>query len=283
MYEYRDVEHRGDVKRLSYEYTVDGEQVQKYVNVYVPYGYEEETPLDIMYMMHGGGGNPDAWMDASQVKNMLDRMIEEQKMRPVICVFPSYYPGKIRPDRHMDRDYDRNLTKAFAKELKEAVMPLVEGEFSTFAMNDLSMEGFVRSREHRAFTGFSMGACTTWFMFLEASDVIKNFLPLSGDCWALESQGGGKYPEKTAELLKEHVVASGMKKEDFLIYGATGTADIAYEPMKAQMEAMEKLTDVFDASESGNFKFYVEEGQRHSYEAVNRYLETLLPNVFPVN
>ncbi len=279
-YQYRDEDSRGRIERLEYEHPGEEGPVSKYVNVYLPADYDEKKPYDVLYMMHGGGGNPDAWLDASMVKNMLDRMIKDGSIRPIICVFPTYYPGKARKDRFMDRDYDRNLTKAFAKELRNEVIPLVETAFSTYA-KDVTEEGQRASRDHRAFTGFSMGACSTWYMFLEDCDIIHIFLPLSGDCWALEVQGGRTRAEETAAMLKQHVLDSGMTKEEFCILGATGTEDIAYPALSAQMEAMLKYPEVFDASENGNFTFYVEEGQRHSYDAVNRYLEVLLPRVFP--
>lgn len=279
MYEYRDVADHGRIERLSYQYMTPEGEVSKYVNVYLPYDYKEENNYEVLYLMHGGGGNADAWLDASGIKNMLDRMIEEGRIRPVIAVFASYYPGAPKKDRHMDRDYDRNLTRAFARELREAVIPLVEGKYSTFAQTT-SLEDLQASRDHRAFTGFSMGGCTTWYVFTEAMDLFRTFLPLSGDCWLLEVQGGQKRPEETARALKMAVESQQMGKEDFTLLCATGTEDIAYEAMKAQIAAMREIPELFDDGPGGNFCFYVEEGQRHSYDAVNRYLEVLLPRIF---
>lgn len=280
MYQYRDETCRGAIQRVEYDHQTEDGTVRKYFNVYVPAGYREDQPYDVLYMMHGGGGNPDAWLDASMVKNMLDRMIKDKTIRPILCVFPTYYPGEPRKDRFMDRNYDRDLTRAFAKELKEEVIPLMETTFSTYAKT-VDAEGQKASRDHRAFTGFSMGACTTWYMFLEAADVIRQFLPLSGDCWALEVQGGLKRAEETAAYLHQYVLDQGMTKDDFTLLCATGTEDIAYPAMKEMMAKMRNYPDVFDETEKGNFCFYVEEGQRHSYDAVNRYLEVLLPRVFP--
>ena len=37
---------------------------------YLPYGYDDRKPYDILYLMHGGGGNPDAWLDSSARKGV---------------------------------------------------------------------------------------------------------------------------------------------------------------------------------------------------------------------
>ena len=66
--------------------------------MYLPYGYnpeDKETKYDILYVIHGGGGNPDAWLDCCKVKNMLDYCFHAGVAKPFIAVFPSYYKEKI--------------------------------------------------------------------------------------------------------------------------------------------------------------------------------------------
>lgn len=64
QYQYHDVNFRGMIERISYRTTnPEGELLDKYANVYLPYGYDPEDSTrryNILYIMHGGGGNPDA-------------------------------------------------------------------------------------------------------------------------------------------------------------------------------------------------------------------------------
>ena len=93
FFEFQDENCRGRIER--FEYT-GAEGARKYALVYLPFGYydEPERRYDILYMMHGGGGSPDAWLDSCPFKNMLDRSIAAGEAKPMIVVFPSFYKDK---------------------------------------------------------------------------------------------------------------------------------------------------------------------------------------------
>ena len=64
LHRYHDVNRRGTVERLCYTAKdADGTVVSKYANVYLPYGYSTAQTYPALYLIHGGGGNPDAWLD----------------------------------------------------------------------------------------------------------------------------------------------------------------------------------------------------------------------------
>ena len=76
QYHYHDVDFRGTIERVIYTVTTPaGKILNKYANVYLPYGYDASDlakRYNILYLMHGSGGNPDAWLDCCPIKNMLD-------------------------------------------------------------------------------------------------------------------------------------------------------------------------------------------------------------------
>ena len=185
-YRHHDVELRGTVQRLNYQSTDDqGVVVHKYTNVYLPYGYDEspEKEYNILYVMHGGGGNPDAWLDSCLIKNELDFAFSEKEAEPFIVVFPTYYKRGAKADQKPDADrgYGNEQIRFFQKELREDLIPAAESKYRTFAHGDVSVESLQASRKHRAFSGFSMGGGTTWYAFTDNLDIIANFAPLSGD------------------------------------------------------------------------------------------------------
>ena len=88
---YRDIDYRGRIERVTYTGRhPEGGSCEKYANVYLPYGYDPcdaEKKYNVLYLMHGGGGNPDAWLDTCHIKNMLDCCFYDGAAEPFIAVF----------------------------------------------------------------------------------------------------------------------------------------------------------------------------------------------------
>ncbi len=285
LHGYRDVDYRGTIERV--EYTIQdhqGQPWQKYANVYLPYGYDAEKPYNILYLMHGGGGNPDAWLDCSQIKNALDRGFFEKRAEPFIVVFPTYYdliPSENRAEG-IDAAWENDQIRSFQKEFAQDLVPAVETRFHTFA-EQTDAQGLRASRGHRAFGGFSMGGGTTWYVFLYNLDIVSTFLPLSGDCWELKPMGGRLVPAETAKILAERTAEKGFTGKDFVIYGGTGDKDLGLDNMRPMLQAMEAYPDMFVFSEdpaSGNLHLTVKENAVHAYEEVYHHVWHYLPYLF---
>ena len=279
-YQQHDVAVRGKIERIEYK-TVNqkGKTVEKYANVYLPAGYTGEKPYNILYLMHGGGGNPDAWLDSSMLKNMLDYSFSVEEVDPCIVVTPTYY---TEGNGEAGFEHEGEKTMIFQTELVRDLIPAVESAYHTFA-ETTDAEGLKKSRLHRAFGGFSMGSVTTWNAFLKNIDAFAYFLPLSGDCWAIERLGGKTHADETAKYLHDAVISSGYGPEDFFIYTLTGTKDIAYDQVSGQVAAMRKFPDTFVEAGgfgNGNFLWHFEEGAVHTYEWVCQYLYQALPYLF---
>ena len=91
LHVWKDVDYRGRLVRLDYTTKdISGNPWYKYALVYLPYGYDDTKPYNILYLMHGGGGNPDAWTDCSQIKNALDQAFNDKLAEPFIVVFPTW-------------------------------------------------------------------------------------------------------------------------------------------------------------------------------------------------
>ena len=280
LHNYRDVDQRGTIVRINYEATgFDGERWTKYANVYLPYNYDEAKPYNILYLMHGGGGNPDAWLDCSKIKNALDRGFAEGIAEPFIAVFPTYY--NLIPSSHrtegVDASWEDGQIRTFQKEFEEDLVPAVESRFHTYA-EGTDLENLQKSRLHRAFGGFSMGGGTTWYVFLYHLDIVGTFLPLSGDCWEIEPMGGRLKPVETAALLAERTRAKGFTGKDFKIFAGTGDKDLGLQTMSPMLEELKKYPDVFAMED--NLFLAVKEDAVHAYEEVYHHVWHYLPQMF---
>ncbi|MFR5152743.1 MAG: alpha/beta hydrolase [Ruminococcus sp.] len=137
-------------------YATDERDVKKTAYVYLPYGYSEEKEYNILYLMHGTGDDEKYWLKTNPYnKTMLDNMIADGDIEPLIVVTPTFY---VEDDCADDLD---QLTYSFAKELRNDLMPEIESVYSTYAKS-ADDEGFAESRDHRAFAGLSRGAVTMY-------------------------------------------------------------------------------------------------------------------------
>lgn len=248
----------------------------KKLHVYLPYNYDASdanTKYNVLYLMHGGGENEDLLFggpgQSKELKRILDNMIANGDIEPLIVVTPTFYGGK-------------NDTALFHEELIDNVVPMVEAKYNTYA-EATDLNGLKASRDHRAFGGFSMGSVTTWYTYINCLDYFKYYIPLSGDCWAISQTGGDSVATQTAEYLAKVAKDAGYGPKDFYLFCATGAADIAYPNMLPQIDAMRRLTDTFVYSSDtnkGNFYFMVCEDGTHAWNWVNQYIYGILPDLF---
>lgn len=208
------------------------------------------------------------------------RLIENGEMKPVLIVTPTFYTEKNN-DKGVSGSFD--AVRKFPEELKNYLMPAVESRYSTFA-ETADDAGFTASRDHRAFSGFSMGSVTTWYVFEQCLSYFRDFIPISGDSWTEGMQGGQSKPSETAKTLSDAVVSQGYTGSDFFIYAMTGSEDIAEPMMTAQIEAMKEM-GVFRYTDSaisnGNFTYQVKDGGVHDMPYVKMYLYHALPILYP--
>jgi|GEM_PF-181184 len=276
--EYRaENEKQGTIEKLEYDTAnLENGMDTKYLNVYLPYGYDstnKDKKYDVLYLMHGGGENENLLFggpgESKELKRIIDNMIAKGDIEPFIVVTPTFYGGK-------------DDVAFFYQELLSDVIPLVESKYNTYAKST-SLKDIKASREHRAFGGFSMGSVCTWYTYINCLDYIKYYMPLSGDCWALTGDASNEKSKETAELLADVARKSGYKPQDYMLFSATGSADIAYPNLKPQIDEMKKITDTFIYSSDttkGNLYFMVCEDGTHAWNFVNQYIYNILPDLF---
>lgn len=281
----------GQVVRLDYEtntYDETNREMNKYAYVYLPYGYDpqdEQTRYDILYLMHGWTGDAELYLDGENgtrpLKYILDNLIANGDMEPMIVVTPTYYQDNQEKGPSVEQE-DAGLTANFYHELLADLMPTVESTYHTYARSgeDADLQA---SRDHRIFGGFSMGAVTTWYTFLHGLDYFKYFMPISGDCWVISETGMGtdqQTAEETASYLSQYIQESGYTPDDFEIYALTGSNDTAEPALSRQIEAMKKHPESFrysDTASDGNLHYQITEGGVHSYTSMIRYIYNVLP------
>ena len=121
--------------------------------VYTPPGYDAKRKggYPVLYLLHGFSDTEDGWVSTGRANLMLDRMLADGKIVPMIVVMPRGYGDfdVVAPQRPTGAVAtginDRNIT-LFGKTLTDEIIPSVEREYNV-----------AKGRENRAIAGLSMG------------------------------------------------------------------------------------------------------------------------------
>lgn len=142
----RSGEGAGTIQTISYTAhdSENGNTYTKKANVYLPANYSEDKQYNVLYLLHGIGGDENEWGmfdDESKVKAMMDNLSYYGDIDSFIVVTPN---GKASESGSIPSFY------AFGKELREDLIPYIDSHYSTYA-----------DRDHRACAGLSMGGMQT--------------------------------------------------------------------------------------------------------------------------
>ena len=123
-----------------------------------------------------------------------------------------------------------------------------------------------------------MGGETTWEIMLNCLDLVKNYMPLSGDCWIAGEKGGATFAEKTSQLMREYIADKGFADLSYNIFAFTGDQDRAFPALDAQIKAMIADDWNSDADHSVRYETWAE--GTHCYQYIYQYIYNILPDVF---
>ncbi len=269
-------EQPGTVVRFDYTTTAYGAQQPAWANVYLPYGYDEnaETRYNVIYFLHGTNETQESLISDEKVKNAIDNMIEAGITEPFIMVCPTYYYD------YENRSIDM---EAFStQEMRNDLMPAVESAYRTYA-ETTDDAGFIASREHRAFCGYSRGSYATWHQFFHNLDRAYWFMPFSAAISGAAEMTLECPPEEEIAMLKDALSAQSGYKDSFFIYMACGgKRDMMYDIVNDLVRAMVADTEDFSygTDKTQNNLYYSLSNEIHQTLMTRYYLYNAFSVVF---
>ena len=88
LWDFKNVPH-GTVQSVWYP-SPTLKQERRRMYIYTPPGYEaNQTRYPVLYLLHGGGGDEDAWVTMGRANVILDNLIAAGKAKPMIVVMPN--------------------------------------------------------------------------------------------------------------------------------------------------------------------------------------------------
>ena len=145
---------RGKLERVDYDSKTVG--VRRWMQVYTPPGYSKEKKYPVLYLLHGIGGNErEEWARGGVPHAILDNLIADKKIEPMIVVLPNGNAttntaggGQGAGGGGRGRGFGdvSGWGKPFESDLLKDIIPFIEANYSVEA-----------DRESRALAGLSMG------------------------------------------------------------------------------------------------------------------------------
>ena len=169
---YFEANQRGNLEKVWYDSPTIG--MSRRMFIYTPFGYNTSNQkYPVLYLLHGAGGDEDAWSTMGRACQILDNLIEKGLAVPMICVMPNGNPGQaaartlMLPEKTIDRS-DPNTANMYVNSIVKDIVPYVESHYRVYADPD-----------HRAISGLSMGGGHTISVTNEYPGTFKYILPLS--------------------------------------------------------------------------------------------------------
>ena len=245
FYEGRPVPH-GEIRTHWYESKSLG--TLRRLTVYVPPGYDRNTTrYPVLYLFHGANADETAWTRFGRVNLILDNLLADGRALPFIVVMPFGYG--VSP---MAPGVPGQNTIKFSEDLRQDVIPFVEGRYRVYA-----------DRDHRAIAGLSMGGGQALNIGLNHLDL---FSYIGGFSAAL---GAANDFSKTYASLIANADASNRKLR--LLWVGCGTSDTLFGASKnfSTFLTEHRITHVFRPTDGA-----------HTWMVWRRYLNEIAPLLF---
>lgn len=249
-----DVPHGAIAQRYYYSETV---KKTRRFHVWTPAAYElTKKKLPVLYLIHGGGDVDNAWSGIGCAGNILDNLLAEGKIEPMIVVMPN---GNIK----LEEPSMLGALPVFKEDLMKGIIPFVESNYKVHT-----------DASNRAIMGLSMGGLETLETAMYHYEDFDYIIPLSSGWWISADWAERRIEKDDAALRATRLaeIADNFNKTVKLLYFTQGgPEDLAYDNGQETMK-------LFD--EAGIKYKYSERPGGHTWMVWRQDLRDLAPLLF---
>lgn len=256
----REVPH-GTVSKVWYPSPTLGMERRR-MTVYTPAGYDDSNKqYPVLYLLHGAGGDENAWSELGRAVQILDNLIAQGKAEPMIVVMPNgngaqeavpgEYPNSMyKPSFTNPKTMEGSFEKAFPD-----IMNYVESHYRT-----------INDKAHRAIAGLSMGGFHSLYISANYPDLF-GYVGLFSAAINRQAKGENTY---IYENLEEKL-AKQFSDAPKLYFIGIGNGDFLFHDNVKYRELLD----------SHGYKYeYMETDGGHEWRNWRKYLNHLLPELF---
>jgi len=269
MFEVNDVPH-GTLSKVWFDSPSLG--ITRRMTIYTPPGYEDSREkYPVLYLLHGGGGDEDAWTILGRANYILDNLIALGKARPMIVVMPNgnanqtaamtdmpFRSGNQQNMAPMNAENEQAViddASLYPNSLIKDIIPYVEKHYRVTA-----------NSENRAIAGLSMGCLQTQITYITFPELFQYV-----GCFSL-----GIHFNNQFAIISNKILIPGYDKKlqtlkNKLFYVGCGKEDFCFEGVQTLRKKLDEH----------NFKYYYNEsGGGHTWANWRDYLSDFVPRLF---
>ena len=249
----------GTVSKVWYPSATAG--FDRRLTVYTPAGYEtSKTKYPVLYVLHGIGGDEDAWVTQGRATQILDNLIARGEAKPMIVVFTNgnisqeaapleNSTGYTRPTMQLPQTMEGTFETAFPE-----IVKFIDSRYRTIA-----------KKQSRAVCGLSMGGFHTLNLSLNYPDMFNYSGMFSAAIGVSDPSVSPMYMDFDGKLAKYFA------SKPALLWIGCGKTDFLYQ---ANKDFMKKLDD-------NGFKYtFMETEGGHIWKNWRIYLSEFVPLLF---
>ncbi len=235
--------------------------MKRKLTVYTPAGYEAgNKKYPVLYLLHGMGGDEEAWIALGRTAQILDNLIAQGKAKPMLVVMPNgnadqeAAPGEsslgmIKPTMQLPKTMEGSMEESFPD-----IVNFVDRNYRT-----------VKAKSGRAIAGLSMGGFHSLHISKQYPDMFNYVGLFSAAILPNEKVKSPIYDNMEAKLKTQ------FSKQPALYWIAIGNTDFLY---KANAD-YRKLLD-----EKGYKYTYFESEEGHIWKNWRIYLTAFSQMIF---
>lgn len=258
FYKVNPVPH-GTVSRVWYDSPALG--LERRMTVYTPAGYETGGKrYPVLYLLHGMGGDEEAWISLGRTAQILDNLIAQGKAKPMIVVMPNgnasqeAAPGEssrgmVPPTMQLPKTMEGSYEQAFPE-----IVKFIDKNYRT-----------VKSKSGRAIAGLSMGGFHSLHISKQYPDMF-NYVGLFSAAIMPNKEASSPIYENMEGKLKVQ-----FDKNPALYWIAIGKTDFLYKANEEYRKLLDKK----------GYKYtYYESDEGHIWKNWRIYLTEFVPMLF---
>ena len=219
--------------------------------IYTPPGYQinAEQPYPLVVLCHGYGDDETAWTEVGRMHHIVDNLIAEEKIKPMVIVMPHGHPVPLST-RVWSEDYNARNAAAMTDDIVNDLLPFVNKHYHT-----------TKDANQRAIVGLSMGGGHS----IRSGMLHPETFSWVGAFSAAAPQG--ELEKNHRELIKKSAAADARN----LFWIACGSDDFLIDRNRKFTKAL---------SQHGIRHTYVETAGSHNWNVWRDYLPQFLQKLF---